>query len=77
MQEDELCAELGPARGKGDAMWRALGELDSEIVAFADTDTEEFGEHFLTGPARAADLRAGGALRQGLLPPAVSLRGRR
>ncbi len=49
VQEDELCAELGPARGKGDAMWRALGELDSDIVAYADTDTEEFGEHFLTG----------------------------
>jgi glucosyl-3-phosphoglycerate synthase len=49
VQEDELCAELGPARGKGDAMWRALGELDSDIVAFADTDTEQFGEHFLTG----------------------------
>ena len=23
--------------------------LDSEIIAFADTDTEDFGEHFLTG----------------------------
>jgi len=49
VQEDELASELGPARGKGDAMWRALGVLDSEIVAFADTDTENFGEHFLTG----------------------------
>ncbi len=49
LQEDELSAELGPARGKGDAMWRALRVLDSDIVAFADTDTEEFGEHFLTG----------------------------
>jgi glycosyltransferase involved in cell wall biosynthesis len=49
VQEDELCAELGPARGKGDAMWRALSQLDSDIVAYADTDTEEFGEHFLTG----------------------------
>jgi glucosyl-3-phosphoglycerate synthase len=49
VQEDELSAELGRARGKGDAMWRALRLLDSEIVAFADTDTERFGEHFLTG----------------------------
>jgi glucosyl-3-phosphoglycerate synthase len=49
VQEDELHAELGPARGKGDAMWRALAQLDSDIVAFADTDTEDFGEHFLTG----------------------------
>jgi glucosyl-3-phosphoglycerate synthase len=49
VQENELSSELGPARGKGDAMWRALGTLDSEVVAFADTDTEDFGEHFLTG----------------------------
>ncbi len=49
LQEDDLASELGPARGKGDAMWRALRVLDSEIVAFADTDTEGFGEHFLTG----------------------------
>ncbi len=48
-QEDELSPELGPARGKGDAMWRALAATESEIVAFADTDTEDFGEHFLTG----------------------------
>jgi glucosyl-3-phosphoglycerate synthase len=49
VQEDELASELGPARGKGDAMWRAFAALDSEIVAFADTDTENFGEHFVTG----------------------------
>ncbi len=48
-QADELSSELGPARGKGDAMWRALRELSSEIVVYADTDTEDFGEHFLTG----------------------------
>jgi glucosyl-3-phosphoglycerate synthase len=49
VQESELFSELGPARGKGDAMWRALGLIDSDIVAFADTDTAQFGEHFLTG----------------------------
>jgi glucosyl-3-phosphoglycerate synthase len=49
VQEDEIASELGPSRGKGDAMWRGLGMLSSDIVAFADTDTEEFGEHFLTG----------------------------
>jgi glucosyl-3-phosphoglycerate synthase len=49
LQENELSAELGPACGKGDAMWRALRLLETDIVAFADTDTEQFGEHFLTG----------------------------
>ena len=49
VQEDELAAEFGPALGKGDAMWRGLAAVDCEIVAFADTDTEAFAEHFLTG----------------------------
>ncbi len=49
VQEDELSRELGPALGKGDAMWRALCATESEIVAFADTDTSDFGEHFFTG----------------------------
>ncbi len=48
-QEDELSAELGPARGKGDAMWRALRAVRSDIVAYADTDTDDFAEHFLLG----------------------------
>jgi glucosyl-3-phosphoglycerate synthase len=48
-QEDELSPELGPARGKGDAMWRALRAVGSDVVAFADTDTEDFAEHFLLG----------------------------
>jgi glucosyl-3-phosphoglycerate synthase len=48
-QEGELLPEYGPARGKGDAMWRGLAATDSEIVAFADTDTEGFHEGFLLG----------------------------
>jgi glucosyl-3-phosphoglycerate synthase len=48
-QEDELLAEYGPAQGKGDAMWRGLAATGSEIVAFADTDTEDFREGFLLG----------------------------
>lgn len=49
LQESELSSEYGRAQGKGDAMWRAVRVLDSDIVAFADTDTENFAEHFLTG----------------------------
>jgi glycosyltransferase involved in cell wall biosynthesis len=48
-QESELLAEYGPARGKGDAMWRGLAATDSEIVLYADTDTEDFHERFLLG----------------------------
>jgi glucosyl-3-phosphoglycerate synthase len=48
-QESDLLPQEGPARGKGDAMWRGLAATDSEIVAFADTDTEGFNEGFLLG----------------------------
>jgi len=48
-QESELLSEFGPAQGKGDAMWRGLAASSSEIVVFADTDTEDFDERFLLG----------------------------
>jgi glucosyl-3-phosphoglycerate synthase len=49
VQENELLREYGPAQGKGDAMWRGLAASASEIVVFADTDTEDFHEGFLLG----------------------------
>jgi glucosyl-3-phosphoglycerate synthase len=48
-QESELLTEFGRARGKGDAMWRGLAASESEIVVFADTDTEDFDERFVLG----------------------------
>ncbi|HTZ85992.1 MAG TPA: glucosyl-3-phosphoglycerate synthase [Solirubrobacteraceae bacterium] len=49
LQEDELLSEHGPAQGKGDAMWRGLHVSESEIVVYADTDTQGFDERFLLG----------------------------
>jgi glucosyl-3-phosphoglycerate synthase len=49
VQEDAVAGEYGPARGKGDAMWRALGVVRSDIVAYLDADTESFHEGFVTG----------------------------
>jgi len=48
-QESELVPELGPARGKGDAMWRALEVVRGELVVYLDSDTREFSPHFATG----------------------------
>lgn len=48
-QEATLVPEFGPPLGKGDAMWRALSVIDTGVVAFVDADTEEFGEHFVSG----------------------------
>jgi glucosyl-3-phosphoglycerate synthase len=47
--QDELMPELGPALGKGDAMWRALPILTGEVVCFLDADSEYFGTHFACG----------------------------
>jgi glucosyl-3-phosphoglycerate synthase len=48
-QEAALLPEFGPPLGKGDAMWRALSVINTGLVAFVDADTEEFGEHFVSG----------------------------
>jgi len=49
LQEAELTPELGPVLGKGDAMWRALPALASELICFLDADTDAFQGHFATG----------------------------
>jgi glucosyl-3-phosphoglycerate synthase len=41
LQQDELLPELGPALGKGDAMWRALAVTEGALVCFLDADTED------------------------------------
>ncbi|MBJ7348192.1 MAG: glycosyltransferase, partial [Thermoleophilaceae bacterium] len=48
-QEDFLMPEYGPVLGKGDAMWRALSVVQSTVVAFVDSDTYGFGDHFIRG----------------------------
>ncbi len=48
-QEADLEPGVGPVLGKGDAMWRALSVIDSEIVCFLDADTADFAPHFATG----------------------------
>jgi glucosyl-3-phosphoglycerate synthase len=49
LQEGELASELGPVLGKGDAMWRVLGALQSELVCFLDADVEGFQAHYASG----------------------------
>jgi glucosyl-3-phosphoglycerate synthase len=41
LQQDDLVAELGPAQGKGDAMWRTLQATAGDIVCFLDGDTAD------------------------------------
>ena len=44
-----LLPAFGPVLGKGDAMWRALSAVASDLVCFVDADSEDFGAHFATG----------------------------
>jgi glucosyl-3-phosphoglycerate synthase len=45
--QDSLLPDLGPALGKGDAMWRALCRASGDIIVFADTDTRNFHRDFV------------------------------
>lgn len=47
--QSTLMPELGPLRGKGDAMWRALSVLRGELICFLDADSGQFGPHFAYG----------------------------
>jgi glucosyl-3-phosphoglycerate synthase len=47
--ESELMPEFGPVVGKGDAMWRALSVACGDLIVFADSDTANFGQHFIYG----------------------------
>jgi glucosyl-3-phosphoglycerate synthase len=49
--EAELLPEHGEVLGKGDAMWRALSAIESDVVVFLDADSEGFGPHFACGLA--------------------------
>jgi glucosyl-3-phosphoglycerate synthase len=49
VQENDLLPDLGPVLGKGDAMWRALSIVESDLVTFIDTDTVDFDAAFITG----------------------------
>ena len=49
LQQDEIAPEVGPALGKGDAMWRALQVTEGEIVCFMDGDTRDPDPSHLLG----------------------------
>lgn len=42
VQEADVLAGHGPARGKGDALWRAVHATRGELVAFVDADSAGF-----------------------------------
>ncbi|HEX7289682.1 MAG TPA: glucosyl-3-phosphoglycerate synthase [Conexibacter sp.] len=49
VQEAGILAEHGPARGKGDALWRAVHATRGDVVAFIDADSAGFDARFALG----------------------------
>jgi glucosyl-3-phosphoglycerate synthase len=49
VSESVIRPELGRARGKGDAMWRAAAATTAELLVFLDADTIDFDPGFVTG----------------------------
>jgi len=47
--ESTLGPDLGLCRGKGDAMWRAAGATDAELIVYLDADTTDLHPGFLLG----------------------------
>ena len=46
---DEVLPELGPATGKGEAMWKSLAGSTGEVVVWCDADLRRFDPNFVTG----------------------------
>jgi glucosyl-3-phosphoglycerate synthase len=49
VDEATLLGNLGPVLGKGDAMWRGLSIMSTDLVVFCDGDNEDFPLHFACG----------------------------
>ncbi len=45
----ELLPEMGPGRGKGEALWKSLSVLTGDIVVWVDTDVSNFHPKFVYG----------------------------
>src|SRR4051812_32130529 len=51
LRADELAPDAGPTLGKGDAVWRAIPALSSEIVVLLDADLQSIGDGYVRGLA--------------------------
>ncbi|HVW45492.1 MAG TPA: glucosyl-3-phosphoglycerate synthase [Solirubrobacterales bacterium] len=65
VSESAIRPELGPARGKGDAMWRAAAATTADLLVFLDADTADFDAGFVTGLLGPLLLDPGLALAKG------------
>jgi glucosyl-3-phosphoglycerate synthase len=70
----DLQPGFGPVLGKGDSLWRALGAVDTDVVAFLDADLEgDIGKFVrgLVGPLVLGEGAPGGGGAVGAAGPDV------
>lgn len=77
VRQADLDRSHGPVCGKGDAMWRALGAVDEDVVCFVDGDTRDFGPHHVVGLVGAAAVDGVGFVKGRYRRPFVDVRGPR
>ncbi len=73
LAEGSLCAELGPCRGKGDAMWRAAMGVEADVLVFLDADSHDFRGEFVSGLLGPLLLEPGVDLVKGAFERPLSL----
>ena len=73
-RERAAAAASAPCIGKGDAMWRALSVARGDLVMYLDSDTTDFGRHFVYGLLGPAADGPGAPVREGCLQPSLAER---
>ncbi|MEX0835137.1 MAG: glucosyl-3-phosphoglycerate synthase [Nitriliruptor sp.] len=49
VQQDAILPELGPGRGKGEALWKGVAATAGDLVCFVDADIVDVGPRFVVG----------------------------
>jgi glucosyl-3-phosphoglycerate synthase len=61
----EILPECGPARGKGENIWKATARLKGDIICFVDGDVRNMHPRFVYGPLGVLLMQPGVAYAKG------------